>query len=86
MEQSQLQEELNAVAELIQQCVNENAHIVLDQTEYQERYNGLAERFDRTKARLAEVINAIMEKPGKEGTDRKVTCRTGAAGRRGHGV
>lgn len=29
-EQSQLQEELNVVAELIQQCVSENAHVALD--------------------------------------------------------
>jgi len=66
MEQSQLQEELNVVAELIQQCVSENAHVALDQAEYQARYNGLAERFDRTKARLNEVGNAITEKQAKK--------------------
>ena len=65
-EQSQLQEELNVVAELIQQCVRENAHVALDQAEYQARYNGLAERFDRTKARLNEVGNAITEKQAKK--------------------
>lgn len=37
-----LQEELNVVAELIQQCVRENAHVVLDQMEYRARYDGLA--------------------------------------------
>lgn len=36
-EQSQLQEELNVVAELIQQCVRGNAHVALDQEEYQTR-------------------------------------------------
>ena len=65
-EQSQLQEELSVVAELIQQCVSENAHVALDQTEYQARYNGLAERFDRTKARLDEVGSAITEKQAKK--------------------
>ena len=65
-EQSRLQEELNVVAELIQQCVRENAHVALDQTEYQARYDGLAERFDRTKARLDEVSNAITEKQAKK--------------------
>ena len=65
-EQSRLQEELNVVAELIQQCVRENAHVALDQTEYQARYDGLAERFDRTKARLDEVGNAITEKQAKK--------------------
>ncbi len=47
-EQSRLQEELNVVAELIQQCARENAHVALDQAEYQARYDGLAERFDWT--------------------------------------
>lgn len=65
-EQSQLQEELNVVAELMQQCVKENAHVALDQTEYQARYDGLAERFDRTKARLDEVGNAITERQAKK--------------------
>lgn len=59
------QEELNVMAGLIQQCVSENAHVALDQTEYQARYDGLAERFDRTKARLDEVGNAITEKLAK---------------------
>ena len=65
-EQSRLQEELNVVAGLIQQCIDENAHVALDQTEYQARYDGLAERFDRTKARLDEVGNAITEKQAKK--------------------
>lgn len=65
-EQSQLQEELNVVAELMQQCVKENAHVARDQTEYQARYDGLAERFDRTKARLDEVGNAITERQAKK--------------------
>lgn len=66
MEQSQLQEVLNVVAELIQQCVSENAHVALDQMEYQTKYDGLAERFDWTKARLDEVGNAITEKQAKK--------------------
>ena len=65
-EQSRLQEELNVVAGLIQQCIDENAHVALDQTEYQARYYGLAERFDWTKARLDEVGNAITEKQAKK--------------------
>ncbi len=64
-EQSRLQEELNVVAGMIQQCIDENAHVALDQTEYQARYDGLAERFDRMKARLDEVGNAITEKQAK---------------------
>jgi hypothetical protein len=32
------------LTELIQKCIEENARIALDQTEYQERYNGLVKR------------------------------------------
>ena len=53
------------VAGLIQQCIDENAHVALDQTEYQSRYDGLADRFDQTKARLDEVGSAITEKQAK---------------------
>lgn len=41
-------------------------HVALDQTEYQIRYDGLAERFNRTKARLDEVGNAITERQAKK--------------------
>lgn len=52
----------NVVAELIQQCVKENAHVALDQTEYQAHYDGLVRRFEKTKARLDEVSSNIIEK------------------------
>ncbi len=45
-EQSQLQQEVNVVAELIQQCISENARVALDQTEYQKQYDGLAVRLN----------------------------------------
>ena len=70
-ERIQLQEEMNIVAEMIQQCVNENAHIALDQTEYQKKYDGLADRFDRIKERLEAVGFAITERVAKrEKTER----------------
>ncbi len=61
-ERLRLQDELNVVAEMMQQCINENARVALDQTEYQARYDGLTERFDQTKARLDEVSHAITER------------------------
>ncbi len=61
-ERSQLQEELNVVAELIQQCIKENARIALDQKEYQKRYDGLAKRLDNVQVRLDEVSQGITEK------------------------
>lgn len=61
-ERSQLQEELNVVAELVQQCIKENARIALDQKEYQKRYDGLAKRLDNIQVRLDEVSQTITEK------------------------
>ncbi|MHB1154020.1 MAG: hypothetical protein ACYCWE_20655 [Eubacteriales bacterium] len=39
-----MQNELLVVSELMNHCINENAHVALDQTEYQNRYNALVER------------------------------------------
>jgi len=65
VERLRLQEEMNVVAELIEQCVAENARIALDQTEYQKKYDGLAGRFNRAKGRLSEVSQAITERQAK---------------------
>ena len=57
-ERQSLQDEMNVAAELIKQCVAENARTALDQTEYQKKYSGLAERF-------SEVGQAITERQAK---------------------
>ena len=61
-EQSQLQNELEVVAEMIQQAISENAHSALNQEEYQERYNGLVDRFDLANARHTAVTEEITDK------------------------
>lgn len=61
-ERSQLQEELNVVAGLVQQCIKENARIALDQKEYQKRYDGIAKRLGNVQERLDEVSQTITEK------------------------
>ncbi len=60
-----LQDEMNVAAELIGQCVTENARTALDQTEYQKKYSGFAERFNKAKDRLSEVSRAITERQAK---------------------
>ncbi len=44
----------------IQQCITENTRIAQNQAECEKRYNALAERFDRAKARLGEVEDGIV--------------------------
>lgn len=61
-EQQTLQNELNVVVELIEQCIAGNSRVAQNQDEYEKRYTALAERFDGIKARLDQVTKAVMEK------------------------
>ena len=54
--------EVNTVAELIQKCIDENARVAQDQTEYEKRYVALVQRFDKAKEKLDEVQTAITKK------------------------
>lgn len=61
-EQTELEQEMAVLVEMTQNAVAENARVALDQKEYQERYNGLVDRYDRAKARYEEVTDAIAVK------------------------
>ncbi|MCI7481005.1 MAG: hypothetical protein MSA70_01160 [Clostridium sp.] len=41
---------------MVQQTIYENAHVALDQTEYQKRYDNLTQRFETAKQRLETVM------------------------------
>ena len=64
-ELTELEAEINIAAELIEECIKENAHIALDQAEYQKRYDGLVARFNKAKARHAEVTDLIAERTAR---------------------
>lgn len=64
-EQRQLEDELNEVAGLIEDCIKENARVALDQAEYEKRYNGLVERFDKANERLEEIKARIAERQAR---------------------
>ena len=51
--------EVNTVAELIQKCIDENARVAQDQSEYQKRYDALVRQFEAAKAKLDETQSAI---------------------------
>lgn len=67
-ERDELMQETQVVSDMVQQCIYENAHVALDQTEYQKRYDGLTQRFDKAKARLEEVIEEISQKQTQRAT------------------
>jgi len=67
-EKKALEQEMVVVSEMMQQSIYENARVALDQTEYQERYDGLTERFGKAKARLEEVTAVISDKATRQAT------------------
>ena len=56
---------MTIVSDLIEKCIYENAHVALDQTEYQKRYDSLTTRFNTAKARLEEIEAAIADKKSR---------------------
>ena len=56
---------LAVLVEMTQNCIAENARGAQDQGEYQKRYNGLVERYEKAKARFDEVTGAIAQRSAK---------------------
>ncbi len=64
-EQLKLEEELNIVADKINNCINENARKLQDQDEYEKKYASLVNRFNTVESRLKEVKAGIVEKQAR---------------------
>ncbi len=64
-ESHSIQEECEVVMELIKKCVDENACTVLDQEDYERRYNALITRYEVAKERLNELSNIRQERMTK---------------------
>lgn len=64
-EKVSLGQELAVLVGMTQNCIAENARIAQDQEEYQKRYNGLVERYEKAKARFDEVTEAIAQRSAK---------------------
>ncbi len=64
-EKASLGQELAVLVEMTQNCIAENTRIAQDQGEYQKRYNGLVERYEKAKARFDEVTESIAQRSAK---------------------
>jgi seryl-tRNA synthetase len=64
-EHERLQSEHDTVFELMQKCVEENAHTALDQEEYQRRYNALLERYEAVTSGLVRIDDQRQERAAK---------------------
>ena len=62
---AELQSEYDIVMELMRKCVEENAHTKLDQTEYNQRYNSLAERYQAAQTSIAETDSKLADRVAK---------------------
>lgn len=60
-EQATLLEETQLISDMVQQSIYENAHVALDQAEYQKRYDSLTHRFDTAKERLETVMAQLQQ-------------------------
>lgn len=60
-EQDELLEETQLISEMVQATIRENATVALDQTEYQKRYDSLSTKFDKSKARLEQVMADLQQ-------------------------
>ena len=64
-EQKRLEDEIAVLVEMIQKCVAENARVAQDQDEYQKRYNGLVERYDKARIDAEAVSDQLSEKASR---------------------
>jgi len=65
-ESVKLQSETEVVNELLQKCVEENAHSALDQAKYEERYKALEERYENIKNGLEGINEKRLERRAKQ--------------------
>ena len=67
-ERTELESEIAVASDLIEKCIYENAHVALDQEEYQKRYDALTARFESAKARYNAVEDTIRSKQSRKAT------------------
>lgn len=61
-ERDELQNELIVVSEMIEKAIYENAHIAIDQEEYQKRYDGLRKKYERITKQIEKITETISDK------------------------
>lgn len=66
MERNELERELETVAEQVQECIDQNARVAQNQTEYEERYNELVEKYDGIKVQVDELNTTIADKKARK--------------------
>lgn len=68
VKEAELRQEMEVVSKMIQDCINENARVALDQTDFQSRYESLVKRFDDTKAKYDAICAEMDDKRIRKAT------------------
>ena len=58
-EKANLQNELVAIADMVERCIEDNARFVRNQDDYEKKYNELVDRYENVKARIAALDEQI---------------------------
>lgn len=66
-ERDELLQEVQVVADMVQKCIYENAHVALDQESYQKKYDDLTARYEAGKKKLQEVTEKISQLQSQKG-------------------
>ena len=64
-EKRELSDELQVLADMVQNCISENARVAQNQAEYQKRYDKLVSRYDEAKGKYDATIRNIQSKHAK---------------------
>ncbi len=60
-----LEQELDVIVDMTQNTISENAKVVQDQSDYQERYEGLIQRYDSVKESLDKIVSQIADRKAR---------------------
>ena len=74
-EHTYIKSEMAIVAGMILKCVNDNTNVAQNQEEYHQHYEGLVNRFERSKIRYEEICNLLAEiKTRREIVESFINC------------
>ncbi len=67
-QETELIEKVQMLADAVEKCIYENAHVAQDQNEYQKKYDSLSARYNEAKAKLDSITEQIADKNARRST------------------
>ena len=65
MQEETQTEEVQMLADAVEKCIFENAHVAMNQDDYQQRYDDLVARYDAASNKLKEISSLIADKKAR---------------------